>query len=59
MCDPLHPGVPGTRRVQVCSPESVFLDEGKGASEGVTYFAIFFHNFDQWEERISYVVPFH
>ena len=39
--------------------ESVFLDEGQGASGGVSYFAIFFINLDQWEERISDVAPFH
>ena len=31
--------------------ESVFLDEGQGASGGVSYFANFFINLDQYKKR--------
>ena len=40
-------------------PESLFLDEGWGASRGVSYFMNILINLDQWEERIRDVPPFH
>ena len=36
----------------------MFLDEGWGTSGGVSYFANFSVNLDQWEEKISDVLPF-